>query len=74
MQALRLGPLRLTVREEVHNEMEELARKDELEHGFEDPICPCCGNVYEILNTKEEDDKISFSCIRCVSCGMYTEI
>ena len=54
--------------------MEELARKEDLDKDFEDPICPCCGSIYEFINSKEDDEEIPISFIRCVSCGMYTEI
>ena len=54
--------------------MEELAPKEELNLEFEDPICPCCGNIYEIIQNKENDDRKKFGCVRCVSCGMYTEV
>jgi len=54
--------------------MEDKAWKQTLSIEEERQICPCCGNIYKVVRTNENACEGSFGHIRCLSCGMYTEV
>ncbi|VBB44971.1 conserved hypothetical protein [uncultured Desulfatiglans sp.] len=37
-------------------------------------ICPCCGDIYKVVQTGKKNQKYGYGYIRCLSCGMYTEV
>ena len=54
--------------------MEDKAWKKTLSIEEERQICPCCGNIYKVVRTNKNTCQGSFGHIRCLSCGMYTEV
>jgi len=54
--------------------MEALAFNQGLAAEKDEQTCPICGNVYEVVQTRESEDTDRFGYIHCVSCGMYTEV
>jgi len=54
--------------------MSEAALKHDVDLEFADQICPCCGDLYEVVRTEEDHEKNICGYIQCPSCGMYTEV
>ena len=54
--------------------MEDKAWKKTLSIEEKRQICPCCGNIYKVVRTNKNTCKGCFGHIRCLSCGMHTEV
>lgn len=55
-------------------EMKDNAWEETLSMEEKGRICPCCGDIYEVVHTGKKNQKYGYGYIRCLSCGMYTEV
>jgi len=54
--------------------MKDILWKQRLDPEEDAQICPNCGKVYVIVRRTTHSANNVFGYIRCLSCGMYTEV